>query len=79
MDLRTFFFAIPDEEREPFAKRCGTSLGHLRNVAYGYKPPGPTLAVAIERESKKKVTRQEMYPETFREIWPEIKALKATA
>lgn len=74
MDLKTFIFSLTVPEREAFAKKCDTSRHHLQNAAYGYKPIGAKLAVAIERESKRKVTRQEMFPGTFKETWPELKA-----
>jgi hypothetical protein len=73
MDLKNFFFAMSNEAREDFAAKCGTTLGHMRNVAYGYKLPSTELAVAIEKQSKKSVTRQEMFPNTFLEKWPELR------
>jgi DNA-binding transcriptional regulator YdaS (Cro superfamily) len=72
MDLKTYLFSLSVEDREAFAKKCGTSRFHLQNAAYG-KPINAKLAVAIERESKRKVTRQEMFPD-FKSIWPELKA-----
>ena len=74
MDLKNFFFAMSNEDREVFAVKCGTTHGHMRNVAYGYKLPSTELAVAIERHSKKAVTRQEMFPTSFKQKWPELKA-----
>jgi len=59
-------------DRATFAIRCDTSLGHLTNVAYGYKPCSPELAVSIERESGGAVTRPELRPEDWRKIWPEL-------
>lgn len=76
MDLKSYFFALQDDGREAFAKKCGTTHGHMRNVAYGYKPASTELAVAIERESKKAVTRQEMFPDTFKKKWPELRSTK---
>jgi len=73
MDLKTYIFSLSVEDREVFAKKCGTSRFHLQNAAYG-KPINAKLAVAIERESKRQVTRQEMFPDSFRAIWPELKA-----
>lgn len=61
-------------DRDAFAQRCGTSLGHLNNVAYGYKPCGPELAVSIEQESGGAVTRQELRPDDWPRIWPELVA-----
>lgn len=78
MDLKTFIKALPSEDaREAFAIRCGTTLGHMRNVMYGYKPCGPELAVSIERESAKAVERPELCPDNWRQIWPELVAAAA--
>jgi hypothetical protein len=44
--------SLPDEAaREAFAVRCGSSLGHLRNVMYGLRTCAEELGVALERES----------------------------
>lgn len=79
MDLKTFIFSLSVEDREVFAKKCDTSRWHLQNAAYGYKPINAKLAVAIERESKRKVTRQEMFPDSFKSIWPELKPVATPA
>lgn len=36
------------------------------------RPVPPRKAVLIESVTERRVTRQEMFPETFREIWPEL-------
>ena len=72
MELKTHFFGLSKEGRTAFAMACGTSVGHMRNVAYGYKQPAAELAVAIERESGKRVTRQGLYPDSYGSIWPEL-------
>lgn len=74
MDLRTYFFSLSNEDRDSFAKKCDTSARHLQNCAYGYRLPSPELAVAIEKHSKRAVTRQEMFPNSFKNVWPELKA-----
>ncbi len=51
MNLKKYLMALLPSERGEFALRCGTTIGHLSNVANGYKPCSPELAVAIERES----------------------------
>lgn len=42
--------ALPMDEREAFAIRCGSTRKHLTNIAYG-KCCGEKLAIEIERES----------------------------
>lgn len=74
MDLKTFYFGLSPEDREEFAIRCETTPGHMRNVAYGYKPASTELAVAIEKFSRRQVTRQEMFPSNFRKKWPELRS-----
>lgn len=71
MDLKTYISGLTPTQREEFATKCETSVGHMNNVMYGYKLCGPELAVAIERESLKKVTRRELRSDWHR-IWPEL-------
>lgn len=60
------------ETRREIAERCGTSLGHLTNVANGYKQCGPLLAAVLELEFKGAVTRQDLRPNDWQLIWPEL-------
>lgn len=63
MNILEYLKQMSRAERTEFAKRCGTSLGHLQNVAYGYKPCKPELAMAIEEESGHAVQVETMAPE----------------
>lgn len=74
MNLLEFLKTIPTDQRGEFASRCGTTPGHLNNVAYRYKPCGPELAVNIERESGRLVTRPDLRPDDWDRIWPELAA-----
>ena len=49
--MKTYLLSMAMNERVDFAKRCGTTYGHLRNVAYGQKSCSESLAISIERES----------------------------
>lgn len=70
--LRAFINAMPDDHaRRRFAERCETSLGHLKNVMYGLRPCAPDLAVSIERESGRSVTRRDLRDDWHR-FWPEL-------
>lgn len=55
LTLKEFLSGLGRSEREAFAKRCETTYGHMRNVAYGLKPAGEKLCILIERESARKV------------------------
>lgn len=71
MDLRKFLSGMPADQREAFALNCRTTLGHLRNVMYGYRPCGVDTAVLIERHSQGAVTRQELRQD-WADLWPEL-------
>lgn len=75
MDLKTYLSPLSIEERDAFAKRCGTSRGHLQNVSNG-KTCGPQLATALERETGGQIRRQDMRPTDYWLIWPDLKAPK---
>ncbi len=63
MTLLEFLKQRSVDDRRDFAERCGTSLGHLMNVAYGVKPCGEGLAVEVDRESKGDVTCESLCPD----------------
>jgi len=63
MDLKAYLAELPQKHRDQFASRCKTSLGHLKNIAYGYKSCGESLAIDIERESGAKVRCEELRPD----------------
>lgn len=71
MDLKTFLADMDPDERDAFAKRCGTTLGHLQNVKYGTKSCATDLAVNIERESDNQVRRWELRLDWWKH-WPEL-------
>jgi len=61
MDFRTYFFRMTVAARADFARRCNTSSGHLRNIAYG-KPCGEDLAICMDRESGGVITVEVLCP-----------------
>jgi DNA-binding transcriptional regulator YdaS (Cro superfamily) len=63
MKLLPYLKTLSPDRRRIFAARCDTSLGHMTNVAYGYKPCAESLAIAIERESAGAVTVEELRPD----------------
>lgn len=63
MDLKEFLKGKSLPERESFALRCGTTLRHLNNVAYGCKTCGESLALNVDRESNGEVSCETMRPD----------------
>lgn len=72
MELKQYFFALPMPERILFAESVGTSVGHLTNASYKYKKLDAKTCVAVEQASKHEVTRQELRPEDYWLIWPDL-------
>lgn len=73
MDLKTYI----DSERgraKALAKYLVVSPSYLSQMAAGKSPISPGLAVKIWRGSDFLVTRQDMFPDTWETIWPELAA-----
>lgn len=63
MNFREYVMGLAKPERKIFAEKCGVSLGHLHNVAYGYKPCTAELAIAVEQHSAGALTCEIMVPQ----------------
>ena len=61
--LKEYLSSLCVPDREQFAQRCGTTYGHLRNVAYGQKPAGEKLCILVERESARGVLCESLRPD----------------
>ncbi|MDP3651065.1 MAG: YdaS family helix-turn-helix protein [Rhodoferax sp.] len=72
MKFKSYFFGLAPVDRKAFADKVGTSVGHLNNFSYGTTKLAPAICVAIEKESRKAVTRQELRPDDWPHIWPEL-------
>lgn len=63
MELKTYLATLTLKQRGALAKRCRTSAAHLRNVSYGYRACGESLAIDLERETDGAVTCEESRPD----------------
>lgn len=52
----------------------GTTRGYLRQIAYGNKVSSAEIASSIELATSGAVTRQELRPDDWSRIWPELSA-----
>lgn len=63
-ELKDYLAALPTtEEKEAFARRCGTTLPYLRLVAGGHKEGGEALAINIDRETRGRVPCERIRPD----------------
>lgn len=58
-------------EAARLCEEAGTSLGYLRQVAYGNKKPSAEKAAAFERVTG--ISRRVFRPDDWHLIWPELK------
>lgn len=71
MDLLTYLRTLSVAELEAFALKVGTTVGHLRNIAYQGRKASAALAMQIELETKGAVSRRELRPDDWHLIWAE--------
>lgn len=82
--LLTHLRTLLPEQRLALAFECGTTRGHLNNLAYDLadcrsdeergrprKTCSPKLALALERATHGAVRRAHLRPD-YREIWPDL-------
>jgi len=56
MSLLAYIKGLDKAELEGLAKRCQTSVGQIKQVAYGNRRASAGLAVCLERETQGVVT-----------------------
>jgi len=76
MRLIDYLNALPEQERDGFAMRCKTSVGHLRQVGYGNRTCAEKLAINIERETNRVVMCEELRSDVD---WDYIRSTKKIA
>ena len=64
-----YFKALNKEERKGLAKKAKTTVGYLKQIAWG-KPAGAVMCNTIERETNGVVTREELRPDIFKKETP---------
>jgi DNA-binding transcriptional regulator YdaS (Cro superfamily) len=77
MKLNDYLKTLTEPERQTVAKACRTSVGYLRLVAGGHRDCREKLATMLERATNGIVTRKDLRPDDWAEIWPELKKGKA--
>ena len=63
MDLLEYMKPLASQELEAFASACKTSIGQLKQVAYGHRRASAALAIDIDRETKGEVSCDQLRPD----------------
>jgi DNA-binding transcriptional regulator YdaS (Cro superfamily) len=78
MNLRQFLDGLPRGGISEFATQSGVTPVYLSQLAARQdgREPSPGLCVTIERATAGKVTRQDLRPDDYWLIWPDLPAPK---
>lgn len=63
-------------EATRLARELGISLAYLGQMHSGHRPVPPKVAVRIEQLTRGSVRRWDMFPDDWRELWPELTRAK---
>lgn len=72
MNLKTYFSTLERGGATLLAEKLGVSISFLSQMASGAAAISPARCVAIERSTAGAVTRQELRPDDWHLIWPEL-------
>jgi len=68
IELRHYLNSLGKEERDRYAKSCGTTVGYLRKAISSGTSRDGALALKLDENSGGKVKKQNIRPD----IWPEL-------
>ena len=71
-ELLAYINKCTDVQREALAANCKTSINYLRKAISTRQLLGPVLCVLIERATGGQVTRKDLRPNDWQDIWPEL-------
>lgn len=63
MNLLNYIKALDKAQMAGLAERCETSVGQLKQVAYGHRRPSVALTISLERETKCAITCEALRPD----------------
>lgn len=76
MNLKTYL-AQEKGRAEVLARHLGFGSAYLRQICSGIRKPSSKLCVRIEVATLRAVTRQDLRPDDWHEIWPELARKKS--
>lgn len=72
MDLKQYIDSLEWGGAKELADKLGVSKSFLSQMASGVSAISPKRCVEIEIATSSKVTRKDLKPDEWREIWPEL-------
>lgn len=65
---------LKNNSRKELAVKLGVSSARLSHLCSGFRKPSPQLAISIEKATDGQVTRKDLRPNDWKDIWPELAA-----
>ncbi|WP_186276366.1 transcriptional regulator [Burkholderia gladioli] len=72
MDLKTYLSSLERGGASKLAEEVGVSPSFLSQMAAGSSAISPARCVLIERATGAVVSRRDLRPDDWRDIWPEL-------
>lgn len=72
MDKLRTFLSTSGLTQSQFAQKIGVSQAMVYQILKGIRPVSEKVCVRIEGVSERAVTRQDLRPNDWHEIWPEL-------
>lgn len=72
MDLKTYLLSLERGGASKLAEGIGVSASFLSQMAAGSSAISPARCVLIERATEGVVSRKDLRPNDWRDIWPEL-------
>ncbi len=73
MNLKTYLSSRERGARSQLAAKLGISISYLSQLVSGKAPISVTRCIAIEQATQGAVTRSDLRPKDWQQIWPEWK------
>lgn len=72
--LKLYINSLCEQDQIDFARSCGTSVAYIRKIlsAKGRLFFGPAICTKIEINSGSVITRKDLRPHDWFDIWPEL-------
>lgn len=71
-ELIAYINGLSAEERTAFELACRTTIGYIRKAVSVNQKLGAEICVSIEQASNGAVTRKDLRPDDWAQIWPEL-------
>lgn len=65
---------LKSNSRKELAEKLSLSSARLSHLCSGFRKPSPQLSISIEKATDGLVTRKDLRPNDWQDIWPELAA-----